>query len=68
MSISVFGLFKVNQYVLLKYLFMVIISPMHKVYIYENKGVPMIYDSECIKQINAVRVLTKKKVVDTFCL
>lgn len=41
---------------------------MHKVYIYENKGVPMIYDSECIKQINAVRVLTKKKVVDTFCL
>lgn len=47
---------------------MVIISPMHKVYIYENKGVPMIYDSECIKKINAVRVPTKKKVVDTFCL
>lgn len=37
-----------------------VISPMHMVYISENKGVPVIYDTEPNKKINAVQVLIEK--------
>lgn len=33
---------------------------MHMVYISENKGVPVIYDTEPNKKINAVQVLIEK--------
>lgn len=40
---------------------------MHKVYISEDKGVPVIYNTECFKKTNVVKV-PKKRVVGTSCL
>lgn len=57
---------KMNLWFMLKQPFMAIISPMHMVYISENKGVPVIYNTEPIKKkkkkIYAVKVLIRRSI------